>query len=138
MIQLVGNVLFTIAATMLWHRTRRNCRKLGIQTPFPKTDKFKIFVAAIIISDAMIVIRGVYRVCELAQGWRGYLITHEPWFYGFDTAPMIICMAVWVIGQPGFTLGRELANPHFTGKKEKGQAGEEVCMVTNGVPNLVE
>jgi hypothetical protein len=66
-------------------------------------------VAAIIISDIAIVLRGVYRVIELAQGWRGYLITTEPWLYGFDTALMAICMGIWVVGHPGITLGKDLA-----------------------------
>jgi len=78
---------------------------------------FKLFVTAIIISDAMILLRSVYRVIELAQGWRGYLITTEPWFYGFDTAPMIICMLIWVIGHPGNTLGTELARSDLRGKR---------------------
>jgi hypothetical protein len=56
----------------------------------------------------MIILRAVYRVIELAQGWRGYLITHEVYFYCLDTAPMIICMAVWVLGHPGITLGKEI------------------------------
>jgi hypothetical protein len=49
----------------------------------------------------------VYRVIELAQGWRGHLITTEWYFYVFDSTPMIICMLVWVIGHPGFNLERE-------------------------------
>ena len=75
-----------------------------------------MFVAAIIISDIAIILRAIYRVIELAQGWRGYLITTEPWFYGFDTALMIICMGVWVIGHPGITLGRELAKSNLREK----------------------
>ena len=61
--------------------------------------------------------RAVYRVIELAQGWDGYLITTEPWFYGFDTALMIICMAVWVVGHPGITLGPELARSNLRERK---------------------
>lgn len=101
---------------MLWHRTRRNSRASGIPTPFPKTAKFKLFVAAIIISDVAIILRAIYRVVELAQGWNGYLITTEPWFYGFDTALMLICMGIWVIGHPGITLGKELARSNLRGK----------------------
>jgi hypothetical protein len=108
-IQACGNIVFSTLATLLWHRTRLNSRANGVQTPWPETSKFKLFVAAIIISDAAILLRSVYRIIELAQGWRGYLITREPWFYGFDTLPMIICIAIWVIGHPGITLGKDLA-----------------------------
>jgi len=101
---------------MLWYRTRRNCRVKGIPTPFPKTGKFKLFVSAIIISDASIITRSMYRVVELAQGWSGYLITTEPWFYGFDTALMIMCLFIWVVGHPGITPGKELARSNLRGK----------------------
>jgi RTA1 like protein len=63
-----------------------------------------MFASAIIISDIAILIRAVYRVIELAQGWRGHLITTEWYFYVFDSTPMIICMLIWVIGHPGLTL----------------------------------
>lgn len=86
-------------------------------TPYPKTKKFKIFVAAIIISDAAIILRAIYRVIELAQGWRGYLIVTEAWFYVFDTALMIICIGVWVVGHPGVTLGGELAKSNLRAKE---------------------
>jgi hypothetical protein len=115
-VQGVGNIVFSAVALLLYFRTRRNCRLKGVPTPFPKTRKFKIFVAAIIISDLAIIIRAIYRVIELAQGWSGYLITTEPWFYGFDTALMIICMAVWVVGHPGITLGPEMARSNLLGK----------------------
>lgn len=102
---------------MLWYRTRRNCRAQGLPTPYPKTRGFKLFVAAIIISDVALILRAIYRVVELAQGWRGYLITTEPWFYGFDTALMIVCMGVWAIGHPGLTLGKDLARSNLRNKE---------------------
>ena len=116
-VQAAGNVVFTIVTLLLWRRTRKNSLAKGVATPWPKTVGFKLFVAAIIISDAMILLRSVYRVIELAQGWRGYLITTEPWFYGFDTALMIICMGIWVIGHPGITLGKDLARSNLRNKQ---------------------
>ena len=104
---------------MLWYRTTRSARSKGVPTPFPKTRNFKLYVAAIIISDSAIIMRAVYRVIELAQGWRGHLITTEAYFYCLDTAPMIVCMAVWIIGHPGLTLRKEFANPNL----KSGQYG---------------
>ena len=131
-VQTCGNLVFTAAAMLLWHRTRRSCRLLGIPTPFPKNRKFKIYVAAIIISDAAIITRAVYRVIELAQGWRGHLITTEAYFYCLDTAPMILCMAIWVIGHPGVTLDQELAHPDLRTKKREIVAQEDVYLTEIG------
>ena len=71
-----------------------------------------------LISDVSIFVRGIYRIVELAQGWKGYLITHEGYFYGFDTALMIVTLSVWIIGQPGFTLGKEIATLRIRDGKE--------------------
>jgi hypothetical protein len=105
-VQCCGNILFTIAAMILWIRSNRHSRKTRTPTSFPKTSKFKLFVAAIIISDIVIIVRAVYRVIELAQGWEGHLITTEAFFYGLDSVSMVICMVIWVIGHPGLTLGK--------------------------------
>jgi RTA1 like protein len=115
-IQAAGNVVFSAVAVLLWYRTKQNSLRHGVPTPFPKTKSFRMFVAAIIISNAAIILRSVYRVVELAQGWRGYLITTEPWFYGFDTFPMALCMGIWIIGHPGITLGKELGRSNLLEK----------------------
>lgn len=91
---------------MLWYRTHRSSLENKTPTRFPKTQGFQLFIAAIIISDVAIVLRAIYRVIELAQGWNGYLVTTEPWFYVFDTSLMIICMGIWIFGHPGVTLGK--------------------------------
>lgn len=124
-VQAAGNVVFSAVAFLLWYRTKRNSFRKGVPTPFPKTKLFQLFVAAIVISDAAIIIRSVYRVVELAQGWRGYLITTEAWFYGFDTLPMAVCMGIWIIGHPGITLGRELGRSNLL-EKSRNRDTEQV------------
>ena len=89
-------------------------------------------MAAIIISDAAIVARAVYRVIELAQGWRGHLITTEYYFYVLDTAPMIICMGIWIVGHPGLTLDNEVVQSSFRSgskrKKSSRDSGETISL----------
>ena len=38
----------------------------------------------------------MYRVTELSQGYRGYLATTEGFFYGLDSLPLLIAVAVYV------------------------------------------
>lgn len=45
------------------------------------------------------IISCIYRVIELAQGWTGYLITHQPFFWGLDTIPMVSILAIGLAGQ---------------------------------------
>jgi hypothetical protein len=39
--------------------------------------KAQVLLAGVAVASAMIFVRGIYRSIELAQGWSGYLITHE-------------------------------------------------------------
>jgi hypothetical protein len=45
-----------------------------------------------------------------------YLMRHEPYFYVFDTALMIICVSIWTVGHPGMTLGTELGRSNLREK----------------------
>ena len=107
--------MFSFTALWLWYRTRKSSLATGRPTPFPKTTKFKLFVIAIIVADLTIIVRSIYRVIEFSLGWTGYLNRQEPFFYVFDTAFMIICIFIWIIGHPGITLGTKLGRSNLLG-----------------------
>lgn len=46
-------------------------------------------MVGISIGTILILIRCVYRVIELPQGWSGYLITHEPYFMSVSSTHLI-------------------------------------------------
>lgn len=43
----------------------------------------------------------MYRVIELSQGYRGHLATTEAFFYGLDSLPLFIAVAVYTPFWPG-------------------------------------
>ncbi|KAK0550775.1 hypothetical protein OC846_003542 [Tilletia horrida] len=47
-----------------------------------------------------IVIRSIYRTIEMAQGFRGYLITHEIYFFLLDSIPLLLFNLGWIIFWP--------------------------------------
>ncbi|KAE8211564.1 hypothetical protein CF327_g4706 [Tilletia walkeri] len=47
-----------------------------------------------------IIVRSVYRTIELAQGFRGYLITNEVYFFLLDSLPLLLCLLTWVVFWP--------------------------------------
>ncbi|GAA5924377.1 hypothetical protein JCM1841_001681 [Sporobolomyces salmonicolor] len=51
-----------------------------------------------------ILIRCIYRTVELAEGWSGYLITHEPYFCVLDSMSMVLCQAVFCFTWPSWCL----------------------------------
>jgi len=61
---------------------------------------------SITISTLMMILRGFYRSIELAQGWTGYLITHERYIIGLDAVPMVIAMGTLAILSPGPLLAK--------------------------------
>jgi hypothetical protein len=63
-------------------------------------------LAGVAFASLMIYVRGVYRAIELAQGWTGYLITHEDYFIYLDGLPMVLCYYAFGALHPGFLLPR--------------------------------
>lgn len=57
-------------------------------------------VGVTILAAAMMIMRGVYRSIELAEGWRGKLITVEVYVVVLDAVPMIIAMGAFVFTPP--------------------------------------
>lgn len=66
--------------------------------------KAQILLAGVAWATLMIYIRGIYRSVELAQGWSGYVITHEVYFIWLDGFIMVFCMAGLAVTHPGFLL----------------------------------
>ena len=54
-------------------------------------------------------IRCIFRVIEFTQGYAGTLRTVEWYFYVFDTLPLVLAIAVWIIVWPSKYLGRPAA-----------------------------
>ncbi|WVW79820.1 hypothetical protein I302_101790 [Kwoniella bestiolae CBS 10118] len=74
-----------------------------------RTDEIKrgeILLTGVAFASAMIFVRGIYRSIELAQGWSGYLITHEVYFIYLDGLPMVLCLAAFAVAHPGWLLPR--------------------------------
>ncbi|KDN35312.1 hypothetical protein RSAG8_11698, partial [Rhizoctonia solani AG-8 WAC10335] len=55
---------------------------------------------SIVVSCVGILIRSIFRTIENAQGFTGYLATHEVYFYVLDTLPLLIAIVVFVITWP--------------------------------------
>lgn len=69
---------------------------------------FLWFCAMIFWVTLCIFIRSVYRTVELAEGWRGYLITHEQYFLVLDGLFVFLGSLGFTIVHPGFVFGKEV------------------------------
>ncbi|KAK0549359.1 hypothetical protein OC845_003161 [Tilletia horrida] len=52
------------------------------------------------VAGVWIIVRSVYRIIELAQGFRGFLFTHEIYFFLLDSLPLILFNLTWVFFWP--------------------------------------
>lgn len=69
----------------------------------------------------------MYRVTELSQGYRGYLATTEGFFYGLDSLPLLIAVAVYTLFWPARMIDGldRLANVDNLGKDGEKRGGSE-------------
>jgi hypothetical protein len=66
--------------------------------------RVQFLLVGVAFASVMIYVRGIYRSIELAQGWKGKLITNEPYFTWLDGLPMVLCFASLAASHPGFLL----------------------------------
>ena len=98
-------------APEIWHH----------QTPVPWYRNWKSLAVALGLSCVGILIRSVYRTIELSEGFRGHLATTESLFYGLDTYPLFVAVAIYVPFWPG----RFIANPDMSEVTRNGSPVEE-------------
>lgn len=102
--QLVSISVFVYCAfDFLRRTTRTGLIKVG------KMDSINYMILAMMISVVFIYIRSIYRVVELAQGWTGYVMTHEVFFIILDGVMMIVAVGVFNIFHPGWLLPSDSA-----------------------------
>lgn len=74
------------------------------EVPHEWIRRSEYLLAGVAWASVMIYIRGIYRSVELAQGWTGHVMTHEPYFIWLDGFMMVLCMAGLAVAHPGFLL----------------------------------
>lgn len=73
---------------------------------------FYYFPIAVFCAVIFVYVRCIYRVVELAEGWSGFLITHEVYFMILDALMMALSMLFLLIFHPGYILdGRNESIP---------------------------
>jgi len=89
-------------------RTLRRTRKMSNAALDPShatlrdSTMFRSFVAALAFATLCIVIRSVYRVAELSEGWGGALIKNQYTFIGLEGAMVLVAVLALNAFHPGF------------------------------------
>lgn len=95
----IGFQLFTMSifALLVFDFLRRARRMVMMRS-------IKLALIALFVAFLMIYIRSIYRTVELAEGWTGFLITHEGYFIGLDAILMVIAAVVFLVLDPAVLL----------------------------------
>ncbi|TFK55933.1 RTA1-like protein [Heliocybe sulcata] len=100
--QFVSFLFFSVVYIVFLIRAWRNSREVfSIDQGKKWYNDWRILGVALFISCIGILIRSVYRTVELSEGYVGHLATTESYFYGLDTLPLFIAIAVYVPFWPG-------------------------------------
>lgn len=97
-IQLVYFALFVVAGAVFQWRMSRQQRFTRLDQPRPAWRKYML---CLYVVSALIYVRSVVRVVEYAQGFSGYIISHEVYLYVFDALLMFAAMVCMNVVHPG-------------------------------------
>lgn len=93
LVQIISFGIFGIFAIMYQTRARKAGEVEG---------KWTMCLYTLYVGCALILTRGIFRTIEFGsgQGNHGYLLTHEAWYYGLETLPILICAYFFLISHP--------------------------------------
>lgn len=87
-----------------------------------------IMLNLLYISSIGILVRSVYRIVEMAQGYGGYLYTHEVFTFTLDALPLVIAIGVWALYWPGLLISKvrmEASEANITSSSQDIEQGTE-------------
>lgn len=90
--------------------------------------KFRIFAGALLLVYTCIIIRCIYRIAEMAGGWRNSIMQDESLFIGLDTALMTVATLLQSFIHPGifFSAMTEAASEEKSAEKSARDSEGEV------------
>lgn len=124
--QLVSFIVFTcVYLLFLWRVRKHRPEVWSVDKDKAWSNDWRALAAALFISCIGILIRSVFRVVELSEGFQGHLATSEAFFYALDTLPLFMAIAIYIPFWPG----RILASAQPNEQKAREMEKEEVTRI---------
>ena len=111
-LQILYFALFVISGAIFHTRIRRCPTEQCRNYPWER-HMFSLYIVSVLI-----LVRSTVRVVEYAQGFNGYIYTHEVFLYVFDALLMLLAMA-----EMNWTYPYELAAPSGANERAQDRAG---------------
>ncbi|KAF8076468.1 RTA1-like protein [Lyophyllum atratum] len=111
-IQLISFVAFTSLYLLFLYRVyNRNPEIWRRDESKAWYNDWRALGAVLFVSCIGILIRSMFRVIELSEGYQGHLATTEAFFYGLDTLPLFIAIVVYTPFWPGRFINKNISPP---------------------------
>ncbi|KAI0762726.1 RTA-like protein [Fomes fomentarius] len=95
-LQLVSFFLFVLVVVRFLYRVKTMEPKTWVKDANKRWHSdWRFLSGVLLVSSAGVLVRCVYRVVELSQGFHGTLTTTEVYFYVLDSLPLFIAVAVY-------------------------------------------
>ena len=88
------------------------------------TKPFKVFIGFLSLAIILILIRCIYRIDELSEGYDGPLISNEGLFIGLEGVMIIVAAFALNVSQPGPAFKPNGQDNSFLGGREKHMVDE--------------
>jgi hypothetical protein len=67
-----------------------------------RNKRFQYLLFSLAVSAVLIFFRSVYRVAELSEGWKGYLMSNEKYVVFFESIPVAVAGLLQSVFHPGY------------------------------------
>ncbi|KAK5044913.1 hypothetical protein LTR84_010285 [Exophiala bonariae] len=102
--------LFFFAVATVWYAHRRRCTKYMVLSTeaqmFLKDSKFRMFIFGFVAAFVFIFIRCVFRIFEMAGGWRNEIMRNEVAFMVLDWCMICVATVIQTVLHPGYCFPR--------------------------------
>lgn len=128
--QVVSLAAFGILALLYLYRVHRSRNTLDQpKMDIARTRSFKLFLCAVAVAYIAIMVRCIYRIPELAGGWRNELMRKEIEFIILDSLMVTIALVALTVAHPGYCFpqmsGKVSWKDADTGIVEKANCGSD-------------
>ncbi|KAL8753791.1 MAG: hypothetical protein Q9184_005317 [Pyrenodesmia sp. 2 TL-2023] len=89
-------IALTFEYAYRWQKARR-----ATPSPTPLSRAFKVFVAFLGLATLLILVRCIYRIDELSEGYSGPLIRNEGLFIGLEGVMVLVAVYCMIVAHPG-------------------------------------
>ena len=113
-LQIAAFLCFCYVAATYHRRMKR------VQSQAAQEVSWQKLMDVLYVCSSLIIVRNIVRVVEYAEGFRGWIITHEFMLFVFDALPMLCLVVLLFVFHPA-----RLLQGHLEGYRKSRKGGQE-------------